>query len=215
MNFLGSLNVTRVMIVDDHQIVRDMLARYLGRTRGIEVVGQAECGREAVDLCAQHDVDLVILDLRIPGDECTATICDLKALPVPPRILILTGAHDECSMRQCLQAGADGYLCKTSQGAVLIKSIRQLAAGGKFIPPRLVRELAWSTADQVPADHKSLSGREFEVFSLLSQGLTLTEISKQLDLSVKTISTYRSRILGKMHFRNNADIMRYSLRVGL
>ncbi|MEM6794174.1 MAG: response regulator transcription factor [Acidobacteriota bacterium] len=207
--------MSSILIVDDHAIVRAMLADYLTQAPGIEVIAQADSAAECLGLCRAHDIELVVLDMLIPGDDCPTTIRQLKDLANPPKVLILTGARDdECSL-QCMQAGADGYLCKTSHMDVLIKAIHHVTSGGKYISPDIAAKLVWSMDERGPVNHDRLSKREFQVFTMLGQGLTLTEISKRLELSIKTVSTYRSRILEKMHFKNNADLMRYSMRTGL
>lgn len=183
----------------------------------LEVVAEAATSAEALSKSAEHHPDVVLLDLVMPpGRDSVEVVDELKRRDPDVRILILTShAEDQYALR-CLRAGADGYLTKVNASEEVISAIRKVHGGGKYISEALAELLAQSIGrDASRLPHESLSDREFQVMRMIGQGKTVSEIGNELHLSVKTVSTYRSRILDKTQLRNNAEIMKYTLENGL
>jgi DNA-binding NarL/FixJ family response regulator len=208
--------VIRVLLADDHPLVREGLKRILEKEADISVVGEAGSGPEALDLARRSPADVVVLDLAMPGGGGLETAQEIKRRAPRTRILILTAhAEDHLAIR-CLREGADGYLTKTAAPKLLVEAVRKVQAGGKYISPALAERLAESLGAGYQAPpHERLSTRELEIFRLIAAGRTVSEIAADLHLSVKTVSTYRARILEKTGLKNNAEIMRYSIEEGL
>lgn len=202
----------RIMIADDHAMIRQGLRRVLEAEDDMEVVGEAENGQEALIQSKETSPNLILLDIIMPGRDSLEIVEELKRYKPETRILMLTShAEDQYALR-CLRAGADGYLRKTGAGEDLVAAIRKIHGGGKYISDKLAELLALSlTRDSSQAPHELLSNREFQVLRMIGEGKTVSEISDELNLSVKTISTYRARILEKTQLKNNAEIMRYVL----
>lgn len=200
-----------LLIADDHAMVRQVL-RNAFREAGFHVVAEAASAQEAVTRAQASTPDVAILDIAMPGDFLQA-IHELKRLEQPPKVLVLTASDDERLSILAIRAGADGFLRKTEPAQELVAAVERLAAGGKYVSAELACRLA--TSDGGPADHEQLSGRELQVLTLLGSARTVTEIAEELGLSFKTVSTYRTRLLEKMGFENNTDIIRYCLEAGL
>ena len=204
---------TRVLIVDDHRILREGLRRVLAEAREIVFAGEASTGEEALAMIKSTRPDVVLLDLTMPRQGGLETLRELRRLHPTVHVLVLSMHSEEQFGPRVLAAGAAGYLTKESAPELLLQAIQKVRTGGKFVSPRLAEILA--TRLGAPADrsaHELLSAREFEVLCLLAEGKTVGEIGLQLSLSVKTISTYRGRILEKLELKNNAEIMRYAMR---
>lgn len=206
----------RIVIADDHTLFRDGLKGILQKQTFIELVGEASTSREVLDVVRRTEPDVLLLDVSMPGRDGLEVVQDIKAQTNPPRVLMLT-AHPESHYGiRCLKSGADGYMTKTQASEKLIEAIRKIHCGGKYVSSSLAEILAFnlhSDFDQAP--HEVLSDREFQVLRMLACGQTVSEIGRELCLSVKTVSTYRTRILEKMNFANNAQITSYCLREGL
>ena len=207
---------TRVLIVDDHRILREGLRRILAEARDMEFAGEASTGEEALASVKQPRPDVVLLDLSMPRQGGLGTLRDFRRLHPAIHVLVLSMHSEEQFGPRALAAGAAGYLTKESAPDLLLQAVRQVCRGGKFVSPQLAEILATRLGE--PAErsaHELLSAREFEVLCLLADGRTVGEVGEQLSLSVKTISTYRTRILEKLRLKNNAEIMRYALQHGL
>ena len=205
----------RVLIADDHKIVREGLKMVLSFA-GIEVVAEAETGHETIAQAKKTHPDVILLDVSMPEGGGLETSKDLKRQLPRTKVLMLTAHPEDHFAVRCLKEGADGYLTKTSASEVVVAAIRKVYAGGKYISPELAERLAMSLQTGLgEAPHESLSHRELEVMNALAGGKTATEIADELHLSVKTVSTYRSRILEKMNMRSTAEIIRYALETGL
>lgn len=206
----------RVLIADDHPIVRAGLRGLLEAQPGIEVVGEAETGEEVIDRARTSRPDVVLLDVTMPGRGGIETAQELKRLHPKVRVLMLTVHPEDHFAVRCLREGADGYLTKDVATDQLVAAVRKLHAGGKFISASLAERLAFYLDDKSDRPlHERLSGREFEVMRLIAAGRRPSEIAAELHLSTKTVSTYRTRILEKMNLRTNAEIMRYVLDLKL
>ena len=207
----------RIVIADDHTIMREGLKRILEGADDIEVVGEATDGFEALAQVRKGGFDLLMLDLSMPGRNGVELIRQIKdEMPKLP-ILILTMHDEEQYAVRAIRAGARGYLTKESAGTQLVSAIRRVASGRPYISLEVAEQLAMDAMPSVMDDlpHKQLSDREFEVFSMLVGGKSITEIAESLHLSVKTVSTHKTRILHKMGVPSLADLVQYAVVHGL
>ena len=205
----------RVLIADDHAIVRHGLRQIVAGTADIAVMGEAESGVEALRILrkAPEGYDILLLDISMPDrnglDVLAQVRCEFPALGV---IMLSMHAEDELGLR-ALKIGASGYLNKQSAPSELVSAIRQVAGGRKYISAELAEELANHVRnDARPNDHRALSSREYQTLCLLASGKTLSEVAAQMALSPKTVSVYRARLLEKLRLRNNAEITHYAIR---
>lgn len=206
----------KVLIVDDHAVVRRGLRQIVSETSDMEVEGEASTGSEAVKLAQTHEWDAMILDIAMPGRSGLDILADLtREHPDGPVLVLSMHPEDQVAIR-VLRAGAAGYLTKESAPEELVEAIRKVCAGGKYVSPELAEQLVWrlDTRPDRPL-HDSLSDREYQVLRLIASGLTATQIASELSLSVKTISTYRRRVLDKMGMDNNTELIRYAVEKGL
>ncbi len=203
----------RVAIADDHALFREGLKRLLEAEPSIQLVGDASDGREAVALVRDASPDVLLLDVSMPGRDGLEIVRELKQRDPRLRILMLTAHPEDHYAIRCLKSGADGYLTKQQAVDELIAAIHRLQAGGKYVSAGLAEKLALSLqADFGKAPHELLSDREFQVLRMIASGMTVSEIAEELCLSVKTVSTYRTRILEKTQLKNNAQITKYCLK---
>ncbi len=206
----------RVLIADDHAIFRLGLKRALEAAPDVTVVAEAATGEETVVKARESNPGVVLLDVSMPGRGGVETAQELKRANPRLRVLMLTMHPEDQYAVLCLKLGADGYVTKDVPPEVLLEAVRKVAAGRKYVSANLAERLAAdlsSTADRPP--HELLSSREFEVMRKIAAGRTPSEIAAELHLSVKTVSTYRTRVLQKMNLKTNADIMHYAFRAGL
>lgn len=200
----------KILIVDDHRIVREGLKKIIQLETDIVVAGQAKDASEAIRIISTTDINLVILDIALPGISGLEAIKDLKAIRPSAKIIMLSMYPEERFAIRALKAGASGYLTKETAPEELINAIRVVNSGHNyvtsFIAEKMVTELQ-GPAEKAP--HERLSSREFEVMCMIGSGKTIKEIAELLSLSDRTVSTYRARILQKMNFKNNAMIMHY------
>jgi two-component system invasion response regulator UvrY len=203
----------KVLIADDHPIFREGLKRILADAGNFMVVGEATNGREAVEQSLSARPDIVLLDISMPGKGGIETAQEIKDRHPKVRILMLTIHPEDSFAVRCLKEGVDGYMTKDAAPSQLTRAIDKICSGGKYVSPSLAERLAVNLGQGfVGPLHESLSERELEVMLHIAAGKTVGEIAEELHLSVKTISTYRSRILIKMDMRNNAEIMRYAMQ---
>ncbi|MEO1086059.1 MAG: response regulator transcription factor [Acidobacteriota bacterium] len=205
----------KVLIADDHLLFRQGL-RNLLELKGLEVVAEASTGPETLEEARRTKPDIVLLDVAMPGRGALETMQSLKDHDAKVKILMLTGHPEDHYAIRCLKAGADGYLTKDNASEQLVAAIRRVNGGGKYISSQLAEQLAMSLQNDLGvAPHEGLSDREFQVMQRIASGETVSEIGEALCLSVKTISTYRTRVLRKLNLRNNAEIMQYAMREDL
>ncbi len=203
----------KVLIVDDHQIVREGLKQILSETSDIKVLGEGEKGYDALKKLEEREYDVVILDISLPDENGLEILKKIKSQSAHTAVLILSIYSEDQYAIRALRAGAAGYLSKESASDELIEAIRKISRGRKYIPPRLAEKLAIELEfDSSQKPHEKLSDREFQVLCLLASGKTVTDISQELFLSDKTVSTYRTRILQKMNMKNNAQLIRYAIQ---
>ncbi len=216
---IDGARIIRVLLADDHMLVREGLRQLLGATTDIRVAGEAANGDEALALVKANDYDLAVLDMSMPGLAGIELIKRLRIEKPQLRLLVLSMHAEQQYAVRALKAGASGYLTKDSASAQLVIAIRKVAAGGVHISEMAAAQLvgaAFGTStggDALP--HTRLSNREFEVFRLLVAGEGPTGIAEQLHLSVKTVSTHKTRILEKMRLQSTADLVRYAVENGL
>jgi DNA-binding NarL/FixJ family response regulator len=203
----------RVLIVDDHEVVRDGLKQILGEHFGLAVFGEASNAPDALRLAREPDWDVVVLDLSLGGRSGLEVLKEMKHLRPKLPVLILTMHSEEQYARRAFRAGANGYVTKDSAREELVKAINKVIEGGRYVSPalaeRLVVDIVRGT-DRPP--HEALSDREFEVMRLIASGKTVGEIAEILSLSDKTISTYRARLLDKMGMKTNAELTHYAIQ---
>jgi len=201
----------RVIIVDDHPVVRRGLKQIINAEQNMQVVGEAETAREAIRVIRQTACDAVVLDINLPDISGLAVLTQLKSEHPPLPVLIMSIHDEEQYALRVLKAGASGYLTKSSIPEDLITAIRKIAAGGKYISPSLAERLASEFSSQEESLHEQLSNREFQIMCMIATGKSLKEIGEALFISDKTVSSYRSRILGKIRMSTNSDLTRYAL----
>ena len=206
----------RVLIADDHSIWRIGLKRTLESAPDMVVAAEAATGEETLVKARQSNPNVVLLDVSMPGRGGVESAQELKRVNPRVRVLMLTMHPEDQYAVLCLKLGADGYITKDVPPEVLIEAVRKVASGRKYVSSNLAERLATdlSGSGDRPA-HELLSSREFEVMRKIAAGRTTGEIAAELHLSVKTVSTYRSRVLQKMNLKTNADIMHYAFRAGL
>jgi len=197
----------RLLIADDHKIVRDGLKRILAATADLQVAAEAASGDEALALVKANDYDVVLLDLSMPGLAGIDLVKRLRIEKPKLKLLVLSMHGEHQYAARALRAGASGYLTKDSAAEQLVGAIRKIAAGGVHITEAAAAHLV--STEKSP--HEALSDREFEVLRLLVAGQGPTEIAEQLHLSVKTVSTHKTRILQKLNLGSTAELVRYAL----
>lgn len=206
-----------VTICDDHQIVRDGLKQIMGLYPDIEVIGgDIASGESLISTLKNHQPNVIILDVSLPGRSGLEVLKQVKALYPEIGVLILSMYPEDQFAIRMLKAGAAGYLNKDTPPEILIEAVRAIAKGEEYISPDVANLLVGEVLNKEDdAPHKLLSDREYEVLLLLGQGNSVTEIGEKLSLSVKTISTYRLRLMSKLKLNSNADIVKYSIRSGI
>jgi two-component system invasion response regulator UvrY len=206
----------KILIVDDHPVVRRGLKQIIAETTDIVVAGEAADGLEALTKVGAGDYDVVLLDISMPVKNGIDVLAQLKYERPKLPVLMLSMHPEEQYAVQALRAGASGYLTKESAPNELVGAIRKVSTGGKYVSASLAEKLASIVQkgyEELP--HQTLSERELHVMRLIASGKTVSEIAEELSLSVKTISTYRSRILKKMQMKNNAQLTRYAINNSL
>ena len=206
----------RVLIADDHTIVRQGLKRILAETPDMNVTGEAENGVEALKKIREGGWDVVLLDVSMPGRNGVDTLKQIVSENRAVRVLILSMYPEDQYAVRLLKAGASGYMTKETAPEELVQAIRKIAQGKKYISPMLAELLLDELdGDSEKLPHERLTDREYQVFRMLGSGRTVSEIAESMSLSVKTISTHRAHILGKMKLKNNAELTLYALQNGL
>lgn len=208
------MNRIRVLIADDHALMREGLKRLFALVTDIVAVAEASNGDEALACLARGGIDLLLLDITMPGCCGDELIRRLRAAYPAVPILVLS-MHDEAQIAQrALLAGAAGYSTKDSEPEILLDAIRKVASGSRFLDAGIAESMAFSVSGGY-ASHDSLSGRELQILRMLADGLGVNEIADKLDISNKTVSTHKARLMDKMRFSSNADIVKYALTHGL
>jgi two-component system, NarL family, invasion response regulator UvrY len=206
----------RILIVDDHAIVRRGLRELLSEEFRGAAFGEASDAQQAMEHLRKKEWDVALLDIALPGKSGLDLLKELKAeWPKLPVLVLSAHPEDQFAVR-VLKAGAGGYMTKESAPEELTKAVHKILTGGRYVSPALAEKLALGvTKDLTRSPHETLSDREYEVMSRIASGKTVTEIAEELSLSAKTISTYRTRVLEKLGVKNNAKIVQYAVRNGL
>ena len=206
----------RILIADDHAIVRAGLRQFISDQPDMQVAGEAATGTEAIALVRAGQFDVVLLDISMPDKNGIDTLKTLKQLRPELPVLMLSGYAEDQYAVNLLRAGAAGYLNKEAAATQLVGAVRTVVRGRKFVSPALAQILADGVTGN--ADHPlhgALSQREFQIFCKLAAGSTVSKVAEELHLSVKTVSTYRTRVLEKMGMKSNADLTYYAIKNGL
>jgi two-component system invasion response regulator UvrY len=208
--------LSKILIADDHAMVRAGIRQYLEAESSVREIGEAANGRDTLEQLRTREWDLVLLDIFMPDQSGLDILRHIQTDHPKVRVLILSGLPEKQYAVSVLRAGASGYLPKDSAPEDLIKAVQTVLAGRRYVSPE-VAELLVAGMDKDPGSqqHERLSAREFQVLSKLAAGRAVSEIANELQLSVKTVSTYRSRVLEKMGLKTNADLTSYALRHGL
>ena len=203
----------RILIADDHPIVREGYKKILTSQPDMDVTGEAGNGQEVLDLIQKKDFELILLDISMPGRSGLEILKELRSRKPHLPVMILSIYPEEQYAVRAFRDGASGYLTKASTPKELISAIRKVSQGGRYVTEALAEKLTYflhGDADKIP--HEKLSDREYQVMLLIASGKTVTQIADELCLSVKTISTYRRHILEKMQFTTNAEITMYAIQ---
>jgi two-component system invasion response regulator UvrY len=202
----------RVVIAEDHTLIREALVRMLEESKKIDVVGQAATGAEAIAMVARHKPDVLLLDVTMPEKDGIQALAELSAVDSPTKTIMLTMHEDEAHGVRAMRAGAAGYVKKSANIDELLDAIDRINRGEQVVPAEIEAALARKRSEH-PA--QILSQREFQVMSYLAAGKTNREIAELLTISVKTVDTHRGHVLKKLRLRNNSDITRFAIQNGL
>ncbi|OGT15916.1 MAG: DNA-binding response regulator [Gallionellales bacterium RIFCSPHIGHO2_02_FULL_57_16] len=202
----------RILVTDDHAIVRQGLARILEKNQEMKIVAECCNGIDALNWLRSNDCDIALIDISMPGMNGIDLLKQLREEKPKLSVLVISIYPEDQYAVRLIKAGAAGYLTKGCAPAILVEAVSQIASGKKYISPIVAEMLANEfNSQEGKLPHENLSDREYQIFLLLASAKTVSEIAEALALSAKTISTYRSRILEKMHLRNNAELMHYAI----
>jgi DNA-binding NarL/FixJ family response regulator len=208
--------VIRLLIADDHAIVREGLKQIFSLAENIDVAGEAATGAEVLEAVYDRPYDLLLLDMTMPGINGVDLIHRIRLRESRLPILILSMHNSPQIVRRTLKAGAAGYLAKESPPETLIAAVKKVAAGGRYIDPVLAEQMAFDMEEPgTGKPHEQLSGREFQILCLLVRGKSVNEIAEELAISNKTVSTHKAHLMQKMGFKTNSDLLSYGLSHGL
>ena len=202
----------RILIADDHPVVREGFKQIISKADDLKVVDEALTGFEVLDKINNNEFDVVVLDLSMPGKDGLEVLKDLKNLkPNLPVLILSMHPEDQVALRT-FKSGASGYLNKESAPGELVNAIRKIHSGGKYISPAMAEKLVSAFDKKEETPHESLSDREFQVLRFIASGKDVDEIAEELFISVKTVRTYRDRILEKLLLKNNVEIAHYAIK---
>jgi two-component system, NarL family, invasion response regulator UvrY len=206
----------KILIADDHAIVREGLKQYVKTLDEVTLIDEADDGTNAWNKIKNGNYDLVILDVAMPDMSGLDVLQRMKERKIQSRVLILSVHTQEQYAIQAFKMGASGYLSKDSAFRELTLAIRKIASGGRYIASAFAEKLVFNNNDSdINLPHQTLSGREYQVMVMLAKGKSVTEIAKEIFISDKTVSTYRTRILGKMNLKRNAELTMYAVKNNL
>jgi DNA-binding NarL/FixJ family response regulator len=208
--------VIRLVLADDHAIVREGLRQILVSAGDFEIAGEASDGHQALARVRELDFDVLVLDMSMPGKGGIELIKQVHAEKPRVRMLVLSMHEERQYAVRAIRAGASGYLTKESATKQLVEAIRRVAGGGAFVSPEVAQELALGAMPDASGPlHASLSDREYQVFMLIAQGKSISDIASGLNLSGKTVSTHKANILQKMRMTTSGELIRYAIAQGL
>ncbi|MBM3738908.1 MAG: response regulator transcription factor [Acidobacteria bacterium] len=206
----------RVLIADDHPVVRKGLRQFLAEEPGVQVAAEAGSAAEVLSLLGKTNPHVLLLDINMPGRSGLEALEEIRRTFPAVRVIVLSVHPEEQLGVRAIRGGAAGYLNKDAAPEELMNAIRTVSSGRKFITPALAEALAMSLDTSTDRDpHESLSSRELQLLRMIGLGKTVSEVADELALSVKTVSTYRTRLLEKMNMKTNAELTRYALQKGL
>jgi DNA-binding NarL/FixJ family response regulator len=208
--------MTRILVADDHPLLRNGLKQILTQEPDLTVAGEAEDSEQVMASVERGEWDLVILDITMPGRSGLDVLRDIRRMrPELPVLVLSMHAEDQFAVR-AIKAGANGYVSKDNAPTEVVRAVRKILSGKKYVSPTLAEILANALSSDIQRPlHETLSDREFQVLRQLASGKTVSQIAAEIALSVKTVSTYRARLLEKMNLRNNAELTRYAIQHGL
>jgi DNA-binding NarL/FixJ family response regulator len=214
------MKTTSVLIIDDHQMMREALVTILERHKDIKVVGQAADGREGAEKAAKLKPDVVTLDVAMPNLNGLDAARHIRRKSAATRILILTAYEDDLFMQHALEAGVDGYVCKTSAAETLAKAVREVAGGIKAFSPAVKKRLAQYEKNEGSSTMKrrrtdTLTERETEVLQLIAEGNANKQTADKLGISIKTVEKHRQSVMNKLHIHDTAGLTRHAIAAGL
>ena len=203
----------KILIVDDHVVVREGLKQIINSTQDMAVIGEAETGFEAIKLSRQLEYHIMLLEIVLPDRNGIEVLKQIKKESPQVSVLMFSGHREDQYAVRSLKSGASGYLNKQCSAAQIIIAIKQVASGLKYISPALAQEMANNLNQEYEGQlHKTLSDREFQTLTMIASGKSVSDIARELSLSVKTISEYRARLLLKMKLRHNAELTHYAIK---
>lgn len=203
----------RLMIIDDHNLVRAGLSRFLKESSGVEVVAEAANGEELLQKLNTIPADILLLDMTMPGLSGAGLIARVKSLYPALHILVLSMHNETQVVLSAIKAGASGYICKDCSPKLLLEAIKKIMGTGKYLAPEMAEKLAYaSTSTNRDEIEFALSDREMEIFRLIVEGKSISEIAQQLFISDKTVSTHKARLLKKLGLKNTVELVRYSMQ---
>ncbi len=206
----------RLLIVDDHALMREGLKQLFEGESDIVVEAEAASGEEVLAVLRQRAVDLILLDISIPGIHGVELIAKIRQQPDSPPILVLSMHNEPQIAKRKLKAGASGYITKDSSPKDLLEAIRKVAAGGRYIATDIAEKIAFEVSSAAPVvPHELLSGRELLILRMLAKGKKVNEIAQELDISSKTVSTHKARLMQKMHIDSDVKLMQYAIAHGM
>jgi DNA-binding NarL/FixJ family response regulator len=208
--------MTRILLVDDHPVVRQGIRQILAGAFTPAVVGEAATAEEGMSELRNTDWDVLVLDLTLPGTSGLDMLKDLRRVRPTLPVLVLSMHPPDQFARRAMNAGASGYLTKDSPPTELIKAVGEVIAGRRYLNPAVIEELVMNLQpERTQRPHEALSDREYQVLRMIASGLTVSQVAQRLSLSVKTVSTYRARVLEKMSMKTTAELMHYGIQHNL
>lgn len=209
-------DMIKIMIVDDHPIVRRGLKNIISDEPDMQIVCEASTGQQVMELVRKNELDIIILDISLPDISGFEILGRVKNFFPDVPVLMLSVMSEDLYASKSLKAGASGFINKESAPEELILAIRKIISGGQYISPLLAERISLDVKGKLlKLPHERLSSREFQILNLIASGKAMSEIAADLSLSIKTVSTYRTRILEKMNVRSNADLVKYCINQGL
>ena len=206
----------KVLVADDHPVVREGLRRILSENRDFSLVAEAKDGTEAVELVEKTQPDVVLLDLTMPGPGFLEVLEKVKTARAATKVLVMSAHSEDQYALRVLKAGAAGYLSKDHTPQELVGAVRQVMKSGRYVSPKLADQFAAEMTGERPGStHSKLSNREYQILCLIGAGKSVKEIAGQASLSPKTVSTYRTRLMEKLRLKTTADVIRYAVENGL
>lgn len=202
----------KILIADDHPVVREGFKQIISKADDLIVAGEALSGFEVLDKVREENFDVLVLDLSMPGKDGLEVLKDLKIIKPDLPVLILSMHPEDQVAIRTFKSGASGYLNKESAPGELVNAIRKIYSGGKYVSPALAEQLVTDFDKKTEDPHEALSDREFQVFRYIASGMDVDEIAEELFISVKTVRTYRDRILEKLKLKNNVEIAHYAIK---